>query len=654
MAPIDVWKTSREDSFRHFSSRLRRVCVLLFPLAALGIGAPAVRAQISPGPLSRAHQSLRGPTQCTSCHVVGKGAAELKCQECHREIASEIAAGRGLHSRFPDKTNCAACHSEHNGRDFPLIRWQPSEKAFDHRETGYPLEGKHAGLACDQCHTPAHIPDSTKPLIKMTDLRNTFLGLSQQCTTCHEDSHKGQLGENCTQCHNFLNWKGTSNFDHSKTKFPLTGLHAQVPCEKCHASATPGGPARLTGIAFAKCSDCHEDPHHDTFPQSCETCHTTSGWKKVAANQKFDHSKTKFPLLGKHAGVDCVQCHANADFKKPVAFAKCVDCHRDAHGGQFAERDDAGECSSCHTVNGWKPSLFDVKAHGASAYPLLGKHASVECAKCHVPAGRDTRYKIAFSKCTDCHADAHGGQFAAAPYHNRCEACHTVHGFQPSTFTIAEHQKTRFPLKGSHMAVPCFECHTGGPVMRVAGRDTQIVPYHFAHLACTTCHQDPHGGKFQQQMAKVNGTGRPSGCQACHSVDSWTDLPGFDHSKTHFPLRGAHAKVACEECHKPLAPQGKLTEASFQSAPTECAGCHQDPHAGQFVKEGKVEACGTCHTTEHWKPSTFDHETQTDFSLKGAHEKVACALCHTAARIINGKRVVFYQHTPRECSACHN
>jgi len=625
--------------------------LILFLMVWLGAASLSVRAQISPGPLSRAHESLSGPTQCTSCHVVGKGAAEMKCQECHKEIAAEISAGRGLHSRFANKEHCAACHSEHNGRDFPLIRWQPSLKGFDHSQTGYPLEGKHAGLDCKQCHTPEHIQQSAKSLIQMKDLRDTFLGLSQECTTCHQDPHTGQLGTNCTQCHNFVNWKAATNFDHSKTKFPLTGLHAKVPCEKCHASATPGGPARLTGIPFAKCSDCHGDPHHGTFAQSCDSCHTTSGWKKVPAGKQFDHSKTKFPLLGKHANVDCVKCHAHGDFKKPLAFAKCMDCHTPSpHGSQFDARKDHGECGSCHTVKGWKPSLFDVKAHAATAYPLQGRHASVGCAQCHIPAGAATRYKIAFDKCTDCHSDVHGGQFADVPYNGRCESCHTVNGFGPSTFTIAEHQKSRFPLKGSHLAVPCFECHRASQ----AGRGSKIVPYHFASLACTSCHTNPHGGKFRAQMSQVKSDGQPAGCEACHSVKAWTDLPSFDHSKTHFPLRGAHVKISCEQCHKPSGPEGKLTEASFKSTPTACSSCHHDPHGGQFVKDGKPEACDDCHNTNHWKPSTFNHETQSDFSLKGAHEKVACALCHTGVRVVNGKRVTMYKSTPRECSSCHD
>ena len=636
-----------------FSLRWARGAGAAFVLVACSfISTGVARAQISPGPLSRAHQSLNGPTQCTSCHVVGQGSAVLNCTGCHAEIASELSSGHGLHATFPDKQACAQCHSEHNGEDFQLIHWVPSQKGFDHSQTGYMLQGKHAQIDCTQCHTPAHISTSVKPLIKMKDLQKTLLGLSPVCTTCHQDPHKGQLGANCTQCHNFVDWNAAKGFDHNKTRFPLTGLHANVSCEKCHTPAAPGGQPRFSGIAFAKCSDCHADPHQGAFgDQTCETCHTTSGWKTISAERKFDHSKTKYPLLGMHARVDCLQCHTGGNFHKALAFANCTDCHRDdPHSGQFAQRADKGECSSCHTVQGWKPSLFDLKAHASTSYPLLGKHAALSCDKCHTPAGKATRYKIAFSQCTDCHRDEHGGQFAAAPYNEQCEGCHTVKGFSPSTFTIALHAKSQFPLEGAHMAISCNECHTAG----MDGQADKIVPYHFTDLSCTGCHKNPHGQEFEAKMTEKVADGRPKGCQACHTVKSWTDLPSFDHSKTNFPLIGAHENVQCEQCHKPSGPSGQLAEVSFKSAPTACSSCHEDPHGSQFALDGNSQNCDTCHNSVAWKPSLFNHETQTDFSLKGAHEHVPCNQCHTATSNVNGKRVIMYKLAPRACADCHS
>lgn len=631
--------------------RARVAIFILLTIACCLAGTIRTGAQISPGPLSRAHETISGPTQCTSCHTLGKGATALKCQECHKEIAQEISQGHGLHARFENKETCAKCHSEHNGEDFALIHWEPSLQQFDHRQTGYALEGKHAGIECAKCHTPAHISASIRPLIQMKDLSKTYLGLSQDCVACHNDPHRNQLGPDCLKCHNFTDWKAANKIDHDKTRFPLTGLHIKVECAKCHTPAKPGGPPRFTGIPFAKCSDCHNDPHHGSFAQSCETCHTTESWKKIAPDHQFDHSKTKYPLEGKHVQVACTKCHAEANFKKPVAFAKCTDCHTpDPHSGQFSARKDRGECSGCHTVNGWKPSSFGVKEHASSEYPLEGKHAAVSCDKCHVPAGTATRYRIAFAHCLDCHKDVHADQFAQAPYSNRCEQCHSVNGFRPSTYTIAQHQKSRFPLSGGHLAIPCSECHTDGH----PGLPEKVAAYHFADRSCTGCHKDPHHGEFNDRMAAKRPNGSPAGCEACHTVKSWTDLPGFDHSKTKFPLRGGHAKVACDKCHKPTEPNGKVSEASFRSTPTTCTECHEDPHAGQFVKTGQAPGCERCHNEDHWKPSLFNHETQTDFSLRPAHKDVACGDCHKDYRVTGGKRVLVYKAAPRNCANCHS
>ena len=613
-------------------------------------------AQISPGPLSQPHQSLTGATNCASCHKFGAGAT-LKCVECHGEIGTRIAAHKGLHATYniPPGSGkaCARCHSEHNGEDFPLIKWNP--KTFDHRLTGYVLEGKHAGVGCDRCHSADHIAPAERATIKMKNLSRTFLGVSQACATCHEDPHKGRLGANCIQCHNFTDWKtvAVGQFDHSKTRYPLTGFHAQVKCEKCHTAGADGKP-RYTGIPFGKCSDCHSDPHHGSFPQGCESCHNTENWKKISlatVGRNFDHSKTKYPLQGKHATVDCAQCHAGGDFKKPVAFATCVDCHKqDPHNGQFAKRPGGAECAGCHTVEGFKPSTFTAKEHSASAYPLEGKHFAVDCAKCHIPKGKDTVFKVKFARCTDCHKDEHEGQFAGAPYLNACERCHTLQGYKPSTFTLARHKETHFVLTGGHVAIPCGDCHKE---QHYAERTPKpAVLYHWQNLSCTSCHQDPHKGQLDKRMRQLRADGTPAGCEACHSTKSWKELTRFDHAQTSFPLVGAHKATACIDCHKPPNMGVKLIEVDFTAAPTKCQDCHEDIHGQQFAKNGATP-CMDCHNSAKWKPSLFDHDKRTSFPLQGLHKNVRCEGCHKEIRVVGEKKVLFYKPTPKQCEACH-
>ncbi len=612
-------------------------------------------AQISPGPLARPHQSLNGTANCTTCHRLSAGQPTFKCLECHTEIASRISAHKGLHSTYniqpSSSQECARCHSDHNGENFPLIKWDT--KTFDHKLTGYVLEGKHAGLTCNRCHSAEHVSQAERATIKIKDLNRTFLGLSQTCTTCHQDHHEGRLGQNCLQCHNYTDWKSLNvgKFDHSKTRFPLTGMHAPVACEKCHTPG-PDNKPRYTGLAFGKCSDCHADPHKGAFPQGCSSCHSTAGWKKISTSvlsQNFDHSKTKFPLLGKHASVNCAQCHVGGNFKKPLAFAKCTDCHTpDPHKGQFAQRAGGIECSNCHTVNGFTPSTFGLAEHAQTQYPLKGGHAKLECSQCHIPKGKDTVFKLKFAHCTDCHKDEHGGQFAGAPYGNDCEHCHTVDSYRPSTFTLARHKDTRFSLTGGHVAIPCADCHK----QSAAFAPKPLAQYHWQNLNCTSCHADPHNGQFDARMRAAGSNGAAAGCQTCHSTKAWNDLTRFDHSTTAFPLVGAHRATACIDCHKPPNLETTLVHVNFKAAPTKCQECHEEAHGGQFAKNG-VTACAECHSSSRWKPSTFDHETRTSFSLRGAHQAVRCEGCHKSVRVVEGKQVLFYKPTPKDCAACH-
>ena len=63
------------------------------------------------------------------------------------------------------------------------------------------------------------------------------------------------------------------------------------------------------------------------------------------------------------------------------------------------------------------------------------------------------------------------GAVRGAPHAGRCEDCHTVDGFQPSTFSLARHQSSAFPLKGAHAAMACEDCHR-----KAAARDGAAGP----------------------------------------------------------------------------------------------------------------------------------------------------------------------------------
>lgn len=621
--------------------------VLAIMLLVMGILSPPLHGQVSPGPLSRAHHNLDGPSGCVRCHAVSPGSPTFLCLECHKEIAARLAQKRGLHPAFmaEPKALCVRCHSEHNGRTFSLLHWDPSPAKFDHDKAGFVLDGKHVGLACAKCHNPANINSHERATIQIKNANHTYLGLSHNCASCHEDKHRGQLGSNCLQCHKTQDWKDARSFDHSKTRFVLTGLHRQTPCQKCHTPDAAGAP-KYVALKFDRCAACHNDPHRGEFKQGCESCHNTATWKRSAFATEFDHSKTKYPLLGKHLDVRCESCHRNGDFKSAIAHGTCADCHNpDPHNGQFLSRSDGGRCESCHSADGFKPAKFSIADHKTTAFPLLAKHAEVACAKCHIPAGRATTFKIKASRCADCHQDVHRNQFAGAPYFNRCERCHNESTFHSAAFDLARHQQSRFVLTGGHVAVACIDCHRPAASGRAAS-------FHFDDLSCISCHADPHRGQFAARMQKLDVTGRPLGCEACHSTKTWNDLSRFDHGTTDFALTGAHRAVDCVSCHRPPNLERKLLDVNFSSAPRQCEACHEEVHGLQFAHAGTVSRCAECHVTAKWKPSLIDHD-RTMFPLKGVHQNVRCGACHKDVRSVEGKDVLFYKPTPSECAACH-
>jgi hypothetical protein len=253
-----------------------------------------------------------------------------------------------------------------------------------------------------------------------------------------------------------------------------------------------------------------------------------------------------------------------------------------------------------------------------------------------------------FGQCSDCHTDRHTTQTAGESRMSRCEDCHTVAGFRPSTYPSARHVATRFPLSGAHAGVACLDCHSQN-----LGNESPSSAFHVAGTACTSCHEDPHQGQFKARLAAARSNGPAGGCESCHSVEYWQDLTKFDHSTTQFPLTDSHRATACGKCHVPSEPFGGIKTVRFAAASKECAGCHEDTHGGQFAAISGVTECGRCHEPKRWKPASYDHNRASGFELAGAHIGIGCRSCHKTGREVNGRYVVLFKSAPKECSGCH-
>ncbi|HFA47731.1 MAG TPA: cytochrome c family protein [Bacteroidetes bacterium] len=593
-------------------------------------------AQISPGDLAKSHAELEGISNCTQCHTLGEKVSNSKCLECHKELKSRVDKRKGFHASSEVKgKDCITCHSEHHGRKFDMIRFD--EDSFDHSLTGYDLTGAHKKIDCRDCHKPDFISNSD---LKKRD--ETFLGLGQQCLNCHEDYHQKTLDKDCAKCHNDEDFSPAGNFDHDNTDFALAGKHKDVDCIECHKMETRNGKdfQHFADVPFGNCNECHDDAHDMNLGTDCKQCHSEDSFTSHRGLKHFKHNKTGFPLKGKHKRVDCFTCHSELTTAATVfqdnlgiATNNCVACHEDVHEAKFGTN-----CAECHTEKSFRvkgnPDNFD---HSLTGFELEGKHAAVDCRKCHT--SQNLTDPLPHSTCAECHTDYHNSEFAQNGISPDCAECHSVAGFSPSQFTFEDHAKGAFPLEGAHLATPCFACH-----LSEKNYSEKESKWKFRNIGsrCVDCHDDVHEGEIADKYYPKQS------CDNCHSTETWKGKNNFDHAQTAFALEGAHLEQDCAACHirDDVKPYGRFAKLS-----QECIDCHENVHGTQFEKEG-VTDCTRCHGFVAWDASHFDHST-TAFPLEGKHVDVACAECHKEKTTADGEVFVEYKMASFECVDCH-
>jgi hypothetical protein len=498
------------------------------------------------------------PFKCLDCHVQSVTKFNvLVCLDCHRGVDAVFAQ-----THFD--TFGGLCLQCHDGID-------TYGKRFDHNAVNYKLTGKHVAVGCGGCHANAR----TIAQLKATP---------QNCYACHrkDDKHAGSYSQDCAQCHTTSDWAQIT-VDHNQTSFPLTGKHATVDCKLCHLDNT-------FLDTPTSCNACHQkdDKHAGSYGQNCAQCHTTADWAQVT----LDHSKTAYPLTGKHLTVPCASCHVNKVFKGTPNT--CNACHQkdDKHAGSYGQN-----CAQCHVTSDWAQVTLD---HSKTAYPLTGKHLTVPCASCHV----NKVFKGTPNTCNACHQndDKHNGS-----YGQNCAQCHTTADWAQVTL---DHSKTAYPLTGKHLAVPCVSCHVNKVFKGTPN-------------TCNACHQkdDKHAGSYGQN------------CAQCHTTADWAQVT-LDHSKTAYPLTGKHLTVPCASCH---------VNKVFKGTPNTCYACHQakDTHKGAFGQN-----CVECHNTAGWTPATYNRP-HTAFPLShgvSGGVKTSCGTCHPTNLI---------QYTQYTCYGCH-
>lgn len=599
--------------------RLRAI-VIAAALLALPTGALAQSDffSSSPGDLSRSHASIDGSDNCNECHDGGKATNDRKCLGCHdhQNLKKRIDSGLGFHASAKVRgKKCETCHLEHKGRSFNIMGWDAmpgGEKGFDHGLTGWKLRGKHAATDCADCHK-----ETNKQGLRL------YLGETQFCGSsgCHksEQPHEFDRQKNfaCDRCHSENTWKpGLKNmdFDHddpNDAAMPLEGTHADVNCEKCH----PKDVFNLKERVPDDCANCHESPHkgHLFGLKDCDWCHSP----KFRSLEKFSFNhrqRTRFELGGAHAKLDCYECHtAEQGARKPSR--QCETCHADdhPHGTRFAAfGKPLPKCGTCHPSSGWTAERFNHNKK--TRFKLTAKHAQTDCRGCHRGATPDKFERLPWKKqafCRDCHAheNVHDGEFV----NRECERCHTTPGnviLGKDAVDFYHGPQSDFPLRWGHKDVDCVACHINETYVNTPAE------------CGVRCHQDSlHRGSLGDA------------CSRCHDAGRW-ETPDFDHTEqTDWPLDGWHRSVPnCEDCHP-----GR----QYADTPTNCGatGCH----AADDVHQGALgNACEDCHLETG--QNIFDHNTQSNYILDGAHLETTCVECHPS---------IEFKPRPTDCFGCH-
>lgn len=359
---------------------------------------------------------------------------------------------------------------------------------------------------------------------------------------------------------------------------------------------------------------------------------------------------------------NCTQCH---DLGEHVSDQKCLACHKELKvridqkkGFHSSSKVGKKNCITCHSEH--LSRKYDIVHldkdkfdHQDAGWPLEGKHKEKKCQDCHktenITDPLIKKKKITFlglnTACLTCHEDKHQKTLSTT-----CTECHTFEAFKPAK--KFDHNKSKFVLKGKHVALDCKKCHEVG---LQNGKEYQKFKGLEFGKGCVSCHKDLHENKFGQN------------CAECHNEESFRILKGgekFDHNKTNFRLEDKHVNLDCKKCHK-----GSLTAPVLHN---RCADCHADYHKGQFTKKSALSDCKDCHSTKGFVGSsyTLERHNETSFKVEGAHMATPCFACHKnekdwqftipEKRCINCHENIHKNHIQDKyipegkCENCHN
>jgi hypothetical protein len=507
---------------------------------------------------------------------------------------------------------------------------------FDHQTTGFPLDGQHLNLRCEQCH-----------------LRGIFTGTSKLCLGCHIQGNPL-----------------------SAVFMPANHIPTPEPCDTCHTTNTfQGTHFAHASVMPGTCAQCHNNVNatgksakHLPTTAACDQCHTTVS---------FTSSFATFPSGHIPTSQACNVCH------DPAKFVPGMMNHAGISGG----------CTVCHAADapGIAPLVFTIKYanSGAPAVTLTPTSQNYHPPTSALPQ----HFPISFS-CEQCHrtptttmpATAAAGGFGGGTMNHKgitsgCEKCH-ADGLGPfigvAALVTASSNGPHIPINGT----ACELCHKSTTVPGGFAGTAMVHTGLNGLSTCGNCHENnPNNQAYYGLTTKLVlrpptlgappnavtplDANHPTGgdCSQCHaSTTSFTT--NIAEPSNHIPI----GKTGCTNCHQgttaPFLPANTvMNHSGFTST---CAGCHgagknfygtaQSEAGGQplqppgaigtsgaanHIPYGSTDCVG-CHSASSTSQGGFKLTTTPALSATGhtAVNALTCETCHASAMAWYGVTVV--------------
>jgi hypothetical protein len=209
------------------------------------------------------HKNRYG-AECTTCHRVSTwddldldrfdhDKTAYKLTGLHVDVACQKCHGSPAKWKGIAFDTCASCHADpHEGKFAPTPcadchdtkSWKGATEAIRKNHPGLSLRNGHRRVDCKRCHDKGIDAAPSK---------------GSACVDCHAPVHEAKFGRGCKSCHKSIEWLGLpeqiGRDAHGKTPYPLTGMHTDVACAKCHPKKLPVD-QRYRKLSYDACTGC--------------------------------------------------------------------------------------------------------------------------------------------------------------------------------------------------------------------------------------------------------------------------------------------------------------------------------------------------------------------------------------------------------------